>query len=68
MSFNQKSLIIFLTHNFKQYFIQTLTNLDESISELNNDCIVLYDNTHKDRKSTRLNSSHSSVSRMPSSA
>ena len=28
----------------------------------------LYDITGKDRKSTRLNSSHSSVSRMPSSA
>jgi len=42
----QKSLIIFLTHNFKNCFIQTLTNLDASIFESNYDCIVLYDNTN----------------------
>ena len=39
----------------------------EKIS-VDDDRVILKDNIKKDRKSTRLNSSHSSVSRMPSSA
>ena len=36
--------------------------------ELREDCIVTGKQSQKDRKSTRLNSSHSAKSRMPSSA
>ena len=38
------------------------------LDELADQCRGLLDSTEKDRKSTRLNSSHQSVSRMPSSA
>ena len=44
---------------------KAMTNLD---SILKNRDITLLTKVHRDRKSTRLNSSHHQVSRMPSSA
>ena len=43
-------------------------NGEWSLNEWVRDAILLFFSIRKDRKSTRLNSSHSSVSRMPSSA
>ena len=43
---NLKQLIIFLTHNFKSEFINTLSKVDNDPNIINYDVIILFDNTN----------------------
>ena len=64
----QKANLIESDYNQKKNFINTSNELRASIVSKNKKVEKEFSEIQKDRKSTRLNSSHSSVSRMPSSA
>ena len=58
------STVAEVTQEIVRIFEQTQNNI-----KFDTDVLVLFDTvSHKDRKSTRLNSSHPTTSRMPSSA
>ena len=71
--FNDETIEVTSTIQNIQDISKTFTDFSQSFTiptSANNNAIwqYFYENALKDRKSTRLNSSHSSVSRMPSSA
>ena len=58
--------IVIPTYNEEKYIAQTLYAI--ATQSKTKDVKIIIADAESDRKSTRLNSSHSSVSRMPSSA